>query len=254
MERDLFFSFLANAKMGGGGGGNKNPNRPYERAQLNERALYLRSTFYILALMQSLAHLAYDYDGIRAIPVPKTYLEEEEAGAAARQAAAPSPMRELRAALPRRLRAAVARCLAMTVAGPIIYGLFLRRRVWRWTLFAVKGVLRLTRPSPVPPGTLPFSVSLFVRSFVAWLLLSFIWETVAVAFEAYFAQEPTAKGGAPLTETCRDANGTLLTGLASKRDVVKVYEFPFLFHICYSVHIPLYGGVFFFFVNPGKNY
>jgi hypothetical protein len=183
----------------------------------------------MLAIMQSLVHLAYDYDGIRAISVPKAYLEEE--GAAARQAAAPSPMRELRAALPRRLRAAVARCFIMAVAGPVVYWLFLRRRVWRWTLFAVKGVLRLTRPPPVPPGALPFSVPLFVRSFMAWLLLSFIWETVAVAFEAYFAQEPTAKAEAPLTETCRDANGTLLTGLASKRDVVKVYGYPLLFHI-----------------------
>lgn len=191
--------------------------RSYERPYLNERPLYLRSVFYLLAVIQSLVHLVYDYDQIR-LPAPKPYSKSPSRGP---DNAVLSPRERLRSDLPQRAQAAVLRCLALAVLGPLVYSLFLRRMVWEWTSFAVRVSNYIPKSSSAPPSTPPYRFPLIVRSVLSGYLLVILWETAAVAFEAFFAQEPL-KSSVPLTNDCRDQNGTLLTGLKSKREIPQV--------------------------------
>ncbi len=170
----------------------------------------------MLAVIQSAVHLAYDYDTIR-LPVQKPYSETTNNP----HNAILSPRDLLRKDLPQRAMAGVIRCLALAVLGPLVYSLFLRRMVWEWTSFAVRASGYIPKSSLTPPSSPPYRFSLIGRSIVSAYLLLILWETASVAFEAFFAQEPL-KSGWPLTNECKDQNGTLLTGLKSKRDIPKV--------------------------------
>lgn len=52
----------------------------------------------------------------------------------------------------------------------------------------------------------------------------FTWETTSFFFSAFLSEEPLKKDQ-PLSAGSKDPNGTLLTGLKAKRDVVKTFAF-----------------------------
>jgi nucleoporin NDC1 len=52
-------------------------------------------------------------------------------------------------------------------------------------------------------------------------LLVALWQFVNTAFDLYIAQEPL-KSNQPITSESKDPNGTLLNGLKSKKEAVKV--------------------------------
>lgn len=65
---------------------------------------------------------------------------------------------------------------------------------------------------------------MFIRS--AWIafLLGCIWESVHVAFNVHFSQEPT-KEGKTISEKSPDPNGTLVSGLKSSGLLTQVMAF-----------------------------
>ena len=67
----------------------------------------------------------------------------------------------------------------------------------------------------------PYHISLIIRSAGSGFLLLLIWEISNAVFGAYVAQEPL-KNGNPLSNDSGDPNGSLLNGLKSKNEVIKV--------------------------------
>ncbi|KAI9716006.1 MAG: hypothetical protein M1812_005640 [Candelaria pacifica] len=111
----------------------------------------------------------------------------------------------------------------MIIVGPIIYSVFIRETAWNWTLFFAKLLWRLPQSSN-PPTVPPYHISFIVRSVFAGFLLVLLWEVSNTVFGAYVAQQPLKKGH-PLTDDSRDPNGSLLTGLRAKKDVLKTFAF-----------------------------
>ena len=168
--------------------------------------------------MQAWIHLIQDYDRI-VLPIsesmPRTGLDVGGEGFKA------SALDRIKAELPRRTQAGFLRCLSMAFIGPVCYSLFLRRTVWSWTISIVKPFLGLPRSSLGLPNVPPYHINLILRSVLAGFLLVLLWETSIVAFEAFLAQEPL-KQGIPLTQASKDPNGTLISGLKSKRPILQV--------------------------------
>lgn len=192
-------------------------DRPYERLQLNERPIYLRSMVYLLAIAQTCIHLFYDYDRI-SLPSSRTSLNENYNG----QERHPStPIEKLKWELLRRVHSCFQRCLTVIIVGSPLYYLGIRRIAWSSSLFFAKVFWKLPRSSSTPPTLPPFQISLLARSVFSCFLLTLLWEVTVVSFGVYVAQEPL-KRGQPLTNDSRDPNGTLVAGLKAKKQVPQV--------------------------------
>ncbi|KAI9788830.1 MAG: hypothetical protein M1835_002054 [Candelina submexicana] len=205
--------------------------KTYERSRLNERPIYLRTIFFLLAGVQSYAHLVFDYDRVH-LPI-----NQNKPGSASEQRPhiVVPPLVQIRASLPHLFQAALIRSMSMIILGPLIYSLFIRNTAWNWTLFFAKLLWRLPQSSN-PPTVPPYHISLILRSVFAAFLLVLLWEISNAVFGAYVAQEPLKKGH-PLTDDSRDPNGSLLTGLKARKEVPKTFAFWELIHIsqCFPV-------------------
>lgn len=191
-------------------------SRSYERLRLNERPIYLRSFFFTVAVMQSMYHLYYDYDKV-TLPVAKpksdTVVDQQPPVIV-------SPLTRMRAVLLQPLQTVVQRSLPMIVVGPITYSLLIRRRAWSWTLFFAKLLWKLPKAAE-PPRIPPYHISLLLRSISSCFLIIILWEASNAIFSAYVAQDPL-KRGQPLTNYSPDPNGSLLSGLKSRKEAPKV--------------------------------
>lgn len=113
---------------------------------------------------------------------------------------------------------------AIAVIGPFIYALFLRQMFWSWHLWFAKLIYSLPRADARATGYPPSSPRFMLRSFALGLLLTLTWELTSLFFSTLLSQEPLKKD-LPLSTDSKDANGTLITGLKAKRDVVKTFAF-----------------------------
>lgn len=165
----------------------------------------------MLATLQAAFHLYYDYDHI-TVPVPKSKTDGQPAKKE-------HPISQLQALLPVLARSIGIRAACVGAFGPIIYALFIRRTAWSCSLYIADLLW------DVPPSNLsfipPYHISLIARSFTSGALLITLWETANATFSAYVAQEPL-KREQPLTSESKDPNATLLNGLKSKRELIKV--------------------------------
>lgn len=174
----------------------------------------------LLAVLQSLVHLYFDQDRLD-IPVAKPAPE------AADQRTHPVQpvVKRIQRAIPQTVLDSFARSVLMTLAGPIIYGIFLRRTAWSLTLYFAKLFWNFPRSAADPPGLLPpLHLSLLFRCLTSGGLLLLLWQTANLAFSSFLAQEPL-KRGQPLTTETKDPNGSLLNGLKAKKETVKTFAF-----------------------------
>ena len=185
--------------------------RAWERKKLNERPIYLRSVFFMLAGLQSALHLYYDYD-----KVPLSTKLAETKPAPDHISRSQPPVMQMKEDLPKLAHNIFLRAVGMSIFGPILYGLFIRSAAWKCSLYvaAVLWDVPNSRLSYIPP----YHISLIIRSFTSGALLLTLWEFANRLFGAYVAQEPLKKGQ-PLTSESKDPNGTLLIGLQGKREV-----------------------------------
>jgi nucleoporin NDC1 len=190
-------------------------NRPYERRRLNERPIYLRSVFFILAATQALMHLYYDYD-IVVLPIPKL----KAGGSVDKPTDVEPPTARLKRDAPVALRSSIARAVATSIVGPFVYALLIRPFAWPWSLYLARLFWSIPKDS-APPRFPPYHISLILRSATAGMLLLCLWDLSNEAFSAFVAQEPLKKGR-PLTDDSRDPNGSLLNGLKSKKEAPRV--------------------------------
>ena len=104
-------------------------------------------------------------------------------------------------------------------ATTIIYAVLLRHTAWEWTYLVAKYFYSLPNVlSTIPPSP----VGLFLHALASAALLMFTWEVANQAFAAFVGQEPLKKG-VPLSERAGvNANPTLVAGLKSKKEIIKV--------------------------------
>jgi nucleoporin NDC1 len=192
--------------------------RMHERFRLNERPLYLRYLFYILAAAQSAVHLWRDYDKIE-VQAMKPKKERGDATTSTTARRAPKP----RNVLMRQLKgiATQSSSLASVIAlvGFALYFIGTRNLIWSYYYSLGRYLWSLSKTS-TPTGLAPF-LPLCFMFITEGTLLVVIWEFVNKTFDVYIAQEPL-KNDVPITNDSTDPNGSLLNGLKSKKDTVRV--------------------------------
>ena len=203
--------------------------RPWEKKRLNERPIYIRSILFLLALLQTIFHLYYNYDRVYlagAVQVetsqgPEITTEKKlEINTSLRPHTLVSPWEQVKASTPLILQRVALRSAAMAISGPFIYAIFIRHRAWHLSLLLAQ--LLWDMPAAAVLSYLPPSpIWLVLQSLYAQFLLLLLWESSNTLFSAFVAQEPLRKGQL-LSDESRDPNGTLLNGLQSKREVPKV--------------------------------
>ena len=117
------------------------------------------------------------------------------------------------------IRASISITAVTLSLGSILYFLGLRGFAWEYWYKLHRWWYSLSKTSR-PTGLAPF-VPLVSRFVLQAIFLSLLWNFVNKAFSLYVAQEPL-KNDQPITQDSKDPNGTLLNGLKSKKDAVKV--------------------------------
>lgn len=168
----------------------------------------------MLAVLQSGVHLYLNYDGIT---VPRTSSKAESSTEQPQKKE--DPLSKVRTSLPLLAQNIALRSVCMSIFGPIIYALFIRRTAWSCSLYFATLLWEL----PASPLSYipPYHISLIVRSLTSGLLLVTLWEFANALFGAYVAQEPLKKEQ-PFTSHSKDPNGSLLNGLKGKKEVMRV--------------------------------
>ncbi|KAL1960236.1 hypothetical protein VTO42DRAFT_8779 [Malbranchea cinnamomea] len=194
------------------------PGKYYERAELNERPIYLRCYYWLLAIAQSIIHVYYDMD---QIPIP---VVKPDTNATDRRTHPLEPLGvQIRNSLSKIAYDSVFRSSVAALAGPFIYMFFLRQKAWSWTLYFAKLFWDFPRSAEHPTSLIPpLHFGLLLRSLTSGALLVAIWETSNVLFSIFLGQAPLRRNQ-PLTNGTKDPNGSLINGLNSNKEVVKTY-------------------------------
>ncbi|KAF2833403.1 hypothetical protein CC86DRAFT_311204 [Ophiobolus disseminans] len=195
--------------------------RAHERLKLNERPLFLRYLFLVLAMAQSAVHLWDDYDSID-VPALKPKKDHDESTATELVRTASKPRQDLWKKLPSIFATSGTLAFASLVLGGMVYFVGPRHLVWDYYYSFSRYFISLSKTSK-PTGVAPF-MPLVWGFLVEGTLLVALWQFVNKAFDLYIAQDPL-KNGKPITSDSKDPNGTLLNGLKSKKDAVKAIAF-----------------------------
>ncbi|PVI07753.1 hypothetical protein DM02DRAFT_579570 [Periconia macrospinosa] len=188
--------------------------RQHDWIRLNERPLYLRFMFFTLAIVQGVCHLWYDYDTID-LPAMKPRKERNDDPE-------PPPKQQPSRVLIQKLKpmglTAVLLVLTTFLLGNLLYFLGFRNILWEYYYSFAAMIVSLRRSSS-PFGLPPFAplVGMFISQ---GFLLVLLWQLVNTAFGIYISQPPLKKDK-PVTSDSKDPNGSLLSGLKSKKDTVK---------------------------------
>lgn len=223
------------------------PGRPYERPELNENPIFIRSSFLVLGVLRCVWHLLGDYDRV-AIPPGKEEEESKPNFVTSTLGIQPSTL----AKLPRPFRALVERVGVMAnacgqtviigcLANAILYFLVFRYPAWRWTYSMVRPFFGQMQPSTRPRG-FTHAPTVAWQAVSSAAMLCGLWESSNTVFDALVTMPPLKKGE-PLTSEIKDArgivlhksadpNGSLLNGLSSKKEVNKAFAFWELYLIC----------------------
>ncbi|KAL5402429.1 hypothetical protein PMIN06_001979 [Paraphaeosphaeria minitans] len=188
----------------------------YERLRLNERPMFLRFMFVVLALVQSGAHLWRDYDKVE---FPAIALKTEQEAAATPPAARPHQVL-IQKLSPLAQNAAIWSG-AVSLVGALVYISGIRYAIWPSYYSWARNVLMISLSKSRPlPATLPPFAPLIGMFFVEGALIFFMWQVINTTFDLYMSQPPL-KTGKPITNDSKDPNGSLLKGLKARKDTIK---------------------------------
>ncbi|KAJ8059959.1 hypothetical protein OCU04_011575 [Sclerotinia nivalis] len=204
------------------------------RPILNEKPIYLTMFLLFNAIVQAGFHLLYDYDRID-IPLTKA---GPEVSSEQPSHTTVLPTVQLKArAMPLAI-SCLKRVAIMAVVSPFIYSMNIslpvpfilpiytfniRESVWGFTRSFAKIFWNLPKAA-TPPNELPFHWTMVLRTIIAGLMLTLLWEFGNLAFSVYVAQAPL-KNDRPITYESRDPNGSLLTGLKGKKLQTRAFAF-----------------------------
>lgn len=188
----------------------------YERLRLNERPMFLRYMFVVLALVQSGAHLWCDYDKID-FPAIAHKTEQD----ATTTAPAARPHQVLTQKLSPLAQTAAIWSGAVSLVGALVYIAGFRYVMWPSYYSWARNVLMISLSKSRPfPATLPPFAPLVGMFFAEGTLNLFMWQVINTTFDLYMSQPPL-KNGKPITNDSKDPNGSLLKGLKAKKDTIK---------------------------------
>ena len=169
----------------------------------------------MLAIVQSLMHLFYhNYDSV-TLPVSLAKTDEKSERRPKQQ----HPVLQMKPLLPSLAQQILIRTAIITISGPIIYAMFIRRAAWNFSLYFATLLLDVpvSKASYIPP----YHYTLILRSLICSILLTTMWEFSNLIFSAYLVKAPL-KQGEPLTSDSRDPNASLLNGIKAKREIIRV--------------------------------
>ena len=210
--------------------------REYERERVNENPVFLRALWLCLAVAQTTLHFSRGED---KVPIPATDSDPIAARRTEQEARKPylplpNSLFELWAKAPilgQRVAKLAFPGFAFTLP---TYFMLLRR--WLWSIFySVARTFYRSLPPTTPPTGLQHIPTLCWQSITSALMLITLWELSNAAFAIYVSRPPLAKSGIdPLTSgtASKDPNGSLLTGLKSKKEVPRTFAFWELVLIC----------------------
>ncbi|PPJ60094.1 hypothetical protein CBER1_03126 [Cercospora berteroae] len=210
--------------------------REWERPQLNENSIALRCLFVSLAISQTFLHIWRDYDQVRIGDGTKQQVYDV---AALKEVLGPNAkwLPEALLQMVARTRTIVSRSFNLTIVAvcilpiPLYYGL-LRRIAWNLTFSFARIFYSQLQSDDRPTGLSHLGRLTRQASFSSFMLVS-LWEVSNAAFDIFTAQPPLRKGQALTSEIkdargvvlhkSKDPNGSLLTGLKSKRETNKSF-------------------------------
>lgn len=187
-----------------------------DKDKLNERAIFFRFIFMILATVQAVWHIYDDCDKI-LLPVHKVTTGEKE-----EVSSIESPRSQIRRRAPEMCVSSASKAGISFGVGITIYIVFLRHVLWDFTFGWTRYVFTL-RQFSYPTGLHPF-IDMILRILFSTFLLSLLWDFSNAVFSAYIAQEPLKKGQ-PITADSKDPNGSLIRGLDHRLKSAKSFAF-----------------------------
>ena len=188
--------------------------------RLNERPIYLRSVFLMLAFCQTGMHV---YSDKSSVHIPVSAPTKNPAPDNRTHKLVPIS-KAMQNAIPNIIQRCAVTSTVIAATGPFIYALFLRQTFWSWHLKFTKLVYSLPRSDARPTGYPPSNPRFMLHSFGVGFLLMLTWEMTSFWFSTFLSQEPLKKDQ-PLSTGGKDPNGTLITGLKANRDLVKTFAF-----------------------------
>ncbi|KAJ5099077.1 nuclear envelope protein [Penicillium argentinense] len=196
-------------------------SRLHERPTLNERPIYIHTYHFLLACTQAVVHLYCDYDRV-PVPVAKRAPKADDQ----RTHPVPQTAKHIQNALPPMLSAGLTRSAVVAGILPVVYPLVFRQTAWGTSLYFAKLFWNFSRSSSQPSTLLltPSFVPLLIRTIFSGFLLVSLWQTTNVFFSVFIGKEPL-KRGQPLTIDAKDPNGSLITGLKTKKEMPKAFAF-----------------------------
>ncbi|EKV19713.1 Nuclear envelope protein, putative [Penicillium digitatum PHI26] len=192
--------------------------RPHERPTLNERPIYLHSFHAFLACVQAVFHLYNDYDRI-AVPIAEKCTKKNDQ----RTHPVLPTSKYLRGALLPELAAGAFRSITVAGASLVIYPMFFRSFAWSWSLYFAKLFWSFPRSAAEPQSFIPSIFPyFFFKTLIPGAMLVLSWQTANLFYSVFIGKEPS-KRGQPLTTEAKDPNGSLLSGLKARKEIVKTF-------------------------------
>jgi nucleoporin NDC1 len=208
--------------------------REYERTRVNENPVFLRAVFVCMAVAQTALHLSRGED---RVPIPAN--DEDPIAVHQREQELsrwriPSSVIELWEKIPMIGGRVVKLALPGFAFTLPIYFILLRPWFWPYFYAVTRTFFRSLPPTARPTG-LQHMPTLGWQALTSSFMLISLWELSNAAFTIFVARPPLAKSGAePLTsgQASKDPNGSLLTGMKSKKEVPRTFAFWELSLIC----------------------
>lgn len=177
------------------------------RARLNERPLFFMSYMVSCAITQTLNHYRNDTDRLVL-------------GLTKRQGEGSDSIKTVVGNLPAVAGSAGTGALCALPITLVLYYAILRSFIWGWALMFLRVFYNLPKTNMLPPSW-PSDIWLLFRCLQAGAMVFFLWNVGNSAFSTFMVKEPL-KNGNPLTSESKDANGSILNGLKSKKLSIKV--------------------------------
>lgn len=180
--------------------------------KINERRIYLRTVFILLAIVHAAMH---NYYALSLVTLSKR--KEKEGGES------DSISAQALAIAPQMLQRAGLYSVGTSAVAPFLYHTLFRSMFWRLHIVLAKLFANIPRSESNPPS------SFYLGSAIWWgfcmsFALSLTWQLNIILFRLNMLTEPV-KNGVLLSASSKDPNGTLLNGLSAKMPVVKTLAF-----------------------------
>jgi nucleoporin NDC1 len=180
------------------------------RSLLNERPIFFRSLFSMLAIVQAAHHLLWSVNTV-TLPLKVTGVKP--------RATILSVVRSQSAL--RLLFPIVTKTVSACMLGTIGYLWLYRSLLWAFWSQVFSPFYSLPKVS-YPRVVVPIGFfDLILKFLIDAILLSFIWEFTNKVFSVFITEQPLKKDR-PLTDDSKDPNGSLLSGLRGKRPFSRV--------------------------------